>query len=345
MERTTACKQWAVVLTGLLAWWAVARAQTIYTQGADLHVGNDLIVTHDIDADSVDADDIDAYWIGFSKSPDALLDDVHASDLDVDGYIGAYSTPFGIFSDLIVGYTASCQGDLGVSGDLGVGGKVYSWDGYDPPYVLYDKQTRDGIVEKIRKGVSPEKQAGAVLFFNGDTRRLETYVPSEGKFYNLAGAVVHTLPAVVAPATQYKPWYYLDRNSGQVRSFPKPVSNRYQLKSGYRLDEATGQFIDVHTGQVVAREQAVECYNAAEQTYYDLQGRALRSERNPQQVEYATEYYFDRQTGEVKQMRRPVRQTYVVKKGFRFDRKTGQFSDEATGKPATAQEALVLKQQ
>ena len=328
------------VLVAVLACLAVAQGQTVYTQGADLYVGDDLIVSDGIDADSVDADTIDAYYIGYSSSPDGYFD-----DLDADGYIGAYSTPFGIFSNLIVGYTASCQSDLGVSGDLGVGGKVYSWDGYDPPYVLYDRQTRDGIVEKIKKGVSPEKQGGAVLFFNGDTHQLETYVPAEGKFYNLSGAVVQALPAVVAPATQYKPWYYLDRHSGQVKSFPKPVSNRYQLKSGYRLDDATGQFLDIHTGQAVAREQAVEFYNVAEQTYYDLQGRALRSERDQKPVEYATQYYFDRQTGEVKQMRRPVRQTYVLKKDFRFDRKTGQFTDEATGKPATAQEALVLKQQ
>jgi hypothetical protein len=33
----------------------------------------------------------------------------------------------------------------------------------------------------------------------------------------------------------------------------------------------------------------------------------------------------------------------VVKKGFRFDKETGQFTDEATGNTATAQEALVLE--
>ena len=171
--------------------------------------------------------------------------------------------------------------------------------------------------------------------------QLETYVPAEGKFYNLSGTVVHALPGVVSPVTQFKPAYYLDRDSGQVKSFPRPASSKYQLKSGYRLDEATGQFMDQRTGQSVTREQAIEFYNAADQTYYDLQGQALRSERNQKPIEYATEYYFDKQTGEVKQIRRPVREMYALKKGLRFDKKTGQFTDPATGKAVAAQDAVV----
>ena len=123
--------------------------------------------------------------------------------------------------------------------------------------------------------------------------------------------------------------------------YPKAVSKKYRLKSGCRLDEATGQFVDTRTGQTVAREQAVEVYNPSDRTYYDLQGRALRTEQSPTQVEYATEYYLDRHTGEVKNVRRPVRQSYVVKKGVRFDKKTGQFTDAATGNAVAAQDAVV----
>jgi len=345
MDRRRVCRHWMGVLVGVLGCVAVAQGQTVYTQGADLHVGGDLYVADDITADAVNA-----YYIGLSRVPDAYLDDVHAGDLDVTGYIGANSPAFGIFTNLIVGYTASCQGDLGVSGDFGVsgnvtvGGKIDAWGGLDPAYILYDRQTRDGIVEKVKKEVSPEKQGGAVLFFNGDTHQLETYVSAEGKFYNLSGAVVQALPVAVTPVTQYKLAYYLDRDSGQVKSFPKPVSNKYRLKSGYRLDEGTGQFIHIQTGQVAAREQAVEFYNAAEQTYYDLQGRALRSERDQKPVEYATQYYFDRQTGEVKQMRKTVRQTYVLKEGFRFDKQTGQFVKEDTSEVVPREAAVVLKQ-
>lgn len=232
-----------------------------------------------------------------------------------------------------------------VDGGLDVYGKLYANGGIDPPYLLCDKQTRKEIVEKVGREVPAEKQGGAALFFNAETHQLETYVAAEGKFYNLSGAVVEALPATVTPPSQYKPWYYLDRESGQVKSFPKAVSNRFKIKSGYRLDGATGQFTHMKSGQIVSREQAVEFYNVAEQTYYDLQGRAVRSERDQKPVEYATEYYFDRQTGEVKQMRRPVHSTYVLKEGFHFDKKTGQFAEKATGKAVTAQEALILKQQ
>ena len=275
-----------------------------------LEVGTDIEVEDDVYADSC----VYAY---------ATVTDVVATDgLLVEG--------IGLFVD-----------DVKIYGALDVYGKFSPEGGIDPPYLLCDKQTRQEIIEKVRKEVPPEKQGGAALFFNADNHQLETYVPAEGKFYNLSGTVVQTLPAVIAPATQYKPWHHLDRESGQVKSSPKPVSNRYQLKSGCRLDEATGQLINEHTGEAVPREQAVEVYNPSDRTYYDLEGKALRTEQNPAQVEYVTEYYLDRHTGEVKSERRPVRQLYVVKKGLRFDKKTGQFTDTATGNAVAARDAVV----
>jgi len=196
-------------------------------------------------------------------------------------------------------------------------------------------------VQRIQTEVAPGNQAAAAPFFNRDTHRLETYVASEGKFYDLNGSVVHALAAVAAPATEYKPAYYLDPGTGQVKSYPRAVSKKYQLKSGCRLDEATGQFVDTRTGQAVAREQAIELYNPSDRTYYDVQGRVLRREQDTPEVEYVTEYYPDRHTGEVKSERRPVRQYYVVKQGIRFDKKTGQFTDPATGKAVAAQDAVV----
>ena len=211
--------------------------------------------------------------------------------------------------------------------------------------MLLDRETREGIVQRVQREVAPGKQAGVALFFNRDTHRLETYVASEGKFYDLNGSVVHALGAVAAPATEYEPSYYLDPGTGQVKSYPRAVSKSYRVKPGCRLDEATGQFTDTRTGQAVAREQAIELYNPTDRTYYDLEGRALRKEPSPAQVEYVTEYYLDRRTGEVKSERRPVRRLYVVKKGVRFDKKTGQFTDPATGRVVAAQDAVVQVRQ
>jgi hypothetical protein len=103
--------------------------------------------------------------------------------------------------------------------------------------------------------------------------------------------------------------------------------------------------VDTRTGQTVAREQAIEVYNPSDRTYCDLQGQVLRREQSPPQVEYVTEYYLDSRTGEIKNVRRPVRQFYVVKKGFRFDKKTGHFTDQATGNTVAAQDAVVQTRQ
>jgi hypothetical protein len=296
-------------------------------------VTGDLDVEGDLVGDHIDSD-----YIGYNSYPQGYFDNVTVN-WDVDAYwVWGDAVGCRQFLAQEISYFLD---DVKIYGALAVYGKFSPEGGIDPPYLLCDKQTRQEIIEKVRKEVPPEKQGGAALFFNADNHQLETYVPAEGKFYNLSGTVVQTLPAVIAPATQYKPWYHLDRESGQVKSSPKPVSNKYQLKSGCRLDEATGQFINEHTGEAVPREQAVEVYNPSDRTYYDLEGKALRTEQNPAQVEYVTEYYLDRHTGEVKSERRPVRQLYVVKKGLRFDKKTGQFTDAATGNAVAAQDAVV----
>jgi hypothetical protein len=291
----------------------------------DLNVGDNLDVTDSLD----------------------VGDDLNVTlDLEVWDTVGGLSRPSAYFGGLNVDEQINASaltvyGSAAVTGDFAVVGKTTCWGGLDPNYLLLDKETREGLVQRVQREVAPGKQAGAVLFFNRDTHRLETYVAPEGKFYDLNGNVAHALGAIAAPATEYKAAYYLDPGTGQVKSYPKAVSKKYRVKSGCRLDEATGQFVDTRTGQGVAREQAVETYNPSDGTYYDLQGQVLRREQSPAQVEYVTEYYLDRHTGEVKSERRPVRQLYVVKKGLRFDKKTGQFTDPATGKAVAAQDAVV----
>ena len=50
--------------------------------------------------------------------------------------------------------------------------------------MLYDLQTRQQIINTIKRTIAPDKQSGALVFFNKDTKGLESYVPSEGKFYD-----------------------------------------------------------------------------------------------------------------------------------------------------------------
>jgi len=122
-----------------------------------------------------------------------------------------------VSNNLIVDNDIGCShinAGTGLFANLAVTGRISSSGGYDPPYVLYDQQSRDEIIDRVKKEVPPDKQHGAALFFNKATKRLEMYVASEGRFYDLQGKLVHELPDVVSPATQYETAYYLDPATG-----------------------------------------------------------------------------------------------------------------------------------
>jgi hypothetical protein len=73
------------------------------------------------------------------------------------------------------------------AGDVNVTGKVTSTGGYDPPYVLYDCETRESVKKRVLKEVPKDKQKGAALFFNSITKKLEIYIAHEDCYYNLSG--------------------------------------------------------------------------------------------------------------------------------------------------------------
>lgn len=79
------------------------------------------------------------------------------------------------------------EGTVTVSGDLYVTGKITGAGGIDPPYMLFDLQTREDIVQLVNEKVPLEKRTGATMFFNSTTNQMEIFVASEGKFYDLSG--------------------------------------------------------------------------------------------------------------------------------------------------------------
>jgi hypothetical protein len=79
------------------------------------------------------------------------------------------------------------DGDIYCAGDIHCTGKLTSDGGIDPPYVLYDKETRQAIIERVAREVPDDKLDGAVLFWNGDESRFEVYLPSKGEFRDLMG--------------------------------------------------------------------------------------------------------------------------------------------------------------
>ncbi len=76
---------------------------------------------------------------------------------------------------------------LHVVGDIYCTGKLTSDGGNDPPYVLYNKETRDSIIERVAREVPEDKLDGAVLFWNSDYLRFEVYLPAKGEFRDLQG--------------------------------------------------------------------------------------------------------------------------------------------------------------
>lgn len=172
---------------------------------------------------------------------------------------------------------------------------------------------------------------------------METYIASEGKFYDLLGNVTHTIPIVQAAEKKYGPVYYLDRQTGKVESWQKPVENRYRVKKEFKLDKKTGKFVNRDTGKEVQRDQALELYVPDEGNFYDLQGNLIRSEPKEGEIQYVTEYYLDRLTGEAKPRRRAVVDRYVIKDGIKLDRKTGRFIDRYSEQVVSRENAVEIK--
>ncbi len=140
-----------------------------------------------------------------------------------------------------VGTNAVFSGDVTVEGKLNVNG------GMDPPYLLLDAETRDGIATRVAREVSPEKQGGAVLFFDQTAKRLEVYVPAEGTYYDLAGKIVSVIAppkAEVTIGTRYR----FDAETGQVIAEQTVKRPRHSLRKGYVFDTTDGQFYRLSSG-------------------------------------------------------------------------------------------------
>ena len=59
--------------------------------------------------------------------------------------------------------------------------------------MLYNKESRKAIVERVAKEVPEEKLDGAVLFWNGDNSRFEVYQPAKGEFRDMLGTMLSTV--------------------------------------------------------------------------------------------------------------------------------------------------------
>ena len=254
--------------------------------------------------------------------------------------VGNNVTAEGVGAEGVLGtdYVVSL-GSMEVYDDLVVQGTVTSNGGYDPPYVLYEQQSRQEIIERVHLEVALEKQGGAALFFNKETKQLETYVASEGKFYDILGNLLQSVSKSETFSVPYETVYYLDKFSGQIKGHQRNIPQKYVIKEGIELDVKTGQLVDEETGEKVQPKDALECYDKNRKAYYDLQGNLLR-EAPEESAEYMTRYRFDRRTGEVEILRRKIQGRYEIQAGYGFDETTGRFIELASRKVVARDQAV-----
>ena len=219
--------------------------------------------------------------------------------LEVGGYTELWDDVC-IWGDLDAGL-ATFWDDTLIDGDLTVNGLIYGEFASSPSAsCMYEQKSRDDIITYVKTEVPPDKQSGAAMFFNKDTKKVESYVASEGKFYDTEGNVIHQLDEVVEPTTKYETVYHFDKATGQIKSTQKAVEDEYRIKTGYSLDSKTGKFVNKENGNAVSREEALEIYAASEGKIYDLDHNFLRNADKKETAEIAAAGNFNDLTSRIK---------------------------------------------
>jgi len=149
---------------------------------------------------------------------------------------------------------------LDVTGDIHCTGKLTSDGGNDPPYVLYNYETRKSIIERVKKEVTLDKLNGAVLFYNGEASRMELFLPSKGEFRDLFGKVLASTTSIIN-TFEVEDKYYFDDKEGKIKAIKVPKKKaKYKIKEGIKLDNKTGIFYkEVKENKIIIpKEEAIE---------------------------------------------------------------------------------------
>jgi len=163
--------------------------------------------------------------------------------------------------------TTSPMSKFTVIGNIFLTGKLTSVGGNDPPYVLYNYETRKSIIKRVGEEVPPDKLSGAVLFYNGEKSEMEVFLPEKGEFRKLSGELLETTTPITM-TFEVEDRYYLDQNTGEVKSYKakKLASEKYKIKKDHALDEGTGKFYKIIKDEdgneiereFVSKQQAIE---------------------------------------------------------------------------------------
>lgn len=152
-------------------------------------------------------------------------------------------------------YAAASGWDFSVNNDLFVTGKVYSTGGYDPPYILLDRQTQSQALKRIKYEVPIDKFGGIALWWNG-TRLMG--VTSQNNvtalIYEFSMTLRQTVPIPNTLNTTYAQKYYFDSLDGTVKVSNSVQSNGYRIAPGVLLNETDGTFYNLTYATVTTPE-------------------------------------------------------------------------------------------
>jgi len=155
-------------------------------------------------------------------------------------------------------YSVYTYGDIYGSSDLGIAGKITSYGGYDPPYILLDKLTKDQLLDRIKFEVPIDKYGGLALWWNGN--KLFGLTSQDGQNLDVYEIQMNKIATYQLPDkfnVSYETEYYFDTMTGEVKQTQKAKAEKYKIKNGIRFDRKTGKFYDKE-GQEVLKEEAIE---------------------------------------------------------------------------------------
>jgi len=186
------------------------------------------------------------------------------------GAIGvwAHGTNYGLYAvGSGTGNRNYIEGDLGIEDtspsftlDVNGTGRItgaLTTGGSDPPYEVFWAETRQSVIERIKRNVPPEFLNGCALFFNSERGEMELFLMDKGEFRNLQGNVVHRIDPITS-TFPVKKKHILDSQTGEVISIDVPVTRKkYRVKKGFSLNRDTGVFFNKSKKQV-SKEEAIE---------------------------------------------------------------------------------------
>lgn len=174
-----------------------------------------------------------------NTSGDIDCDDIDADDVEVD--------------QLDVNNWAEFNEDVDISGDLDVTGCITG--DIDPDHIQYNYYSRENLINDCKRDI-PVGVKCVVTFVNEKTELIEVYYPHLGKFKDIIGNVLHSVPVQVNPLVKVR--YSINPYTGEWKTKLKGVKPRYKVKKGVIADSKLGVFQDKETRlHILTKEDAI----------------------------------------------------------------------------------------